>query len=164
MSAIATMPFVDEIGAQVAGRAEVRREARQVADHESRGEGLTRLDVVDVHADVADVRIRERDDLAGVGRIGEDLLVAGHRRVEDDFARGVALGADRATSEDAAVGKRQHCRRCRRKQRRADGGSGGRIGHGGIALGLGVAHPFRGSPDVRSGNAGDTRSRSRSRL
>ncbi len=96
---------VDEIGAQVAVRAEVRSEARQVADHESRGKGLPRLDVLRVHADVADVRIRERDDLAGVGGIGEDLLVAGHRRVEHDFADGVARGADRATAE----------RRCRRR-------------------------------------------------
>src|SRR5207248_1589301 len=35
---------------------------------------------------VADEWIREHDDLAGVARIADRLLVAGHRGVEDDLA------------------------------------------------------------------------------
>jgi hypothetical protein len=35
---------------------------------------------------VADQRVGENDDLAGVGGVGDRLLVAGHRGVEDDLA------------------------------------------------------------------------------
>ena len=69
--------------------------------------GAPRFDVLGVDADVADVRIREGDDLARVRRVGQDLLVAGHRRVEDDLADRVPRRADRAPAEDAAVGERQ---------------------------------------------------------
>ncbi len=44
---------------------------------------------------VADVRIRQRDDLPAVARVGEDFLVAGQRGVEHHLAGGVAGGADR---------------------------------------------------------------------
>ena len=39
-----------------------------------------------VDAVVADVRVGEGDDLAGVGRVGDDLLVAGQHGVEHDLA------------------------------------------------------------------------------
>ena len=51
-----------------------------------RSRGIRALVVVGVDAVVADVRIRERDDLARVRRVGDDLLVARHRRVEHDLA------------------------------------------------------------------------------
>ena len=85
---------------------------RQVADHEARGVDRIRLDVLGVDAGVADVRIGERDDLPGVRRIGQDLLVARHRRVEDDFAGRIAGGADRNAPKHRAVREREHCR-CR---------------------------------------------------
>ena len=86
-----------------------------------------RLGVLGVDADVADVRIGQRDDLPGVGRIGQDLLVAGHRGVEHDLAGGVARRADRAAAEDRAVGQA----RGRRDggQQRGPGRSGGSEGH-----------------------------------
>ena len=37
---------------------------------------LRGLEIVGVRADVADVRIRQRDDLPEVGRVREDLLIA----------------------------------------------------------------------------------------
>ena len=40
-----------------------------------------------VRAVVADLRIGQHHDLPGIGRIGEDFLVAGDRGIEDDFAR-----------------------------------------------------------------------------
>ena len=43
--------------------------------------------VVDAGAVIADLRIGEDDDLAGIGGIGEDFLVAGQRGMEDHFAR-----------------------------------------------------------------------------
>jgi hypothetical protein len=50
----------------------------------------------------------EGDDLAGVGRIGEDLLVSGHRGVEAHFAEGLAEGAEARPPEDRAVLQDQH--------------------------------------------------------
>ena len=42
---------------------------------------------------VADERVGEGDDLAGVGGIGDGLLIAGHRGVEDDLAGDRIRGA-----------------------------------------------------------------------
>jgi len=53
------------------------------------------------------VRIRERDDLPRVGRVGQDLLVAGDRRVEDDFAGGQPGRADPDAPEYGPVGERK---------------------------------------------------------
>ena len=49
----------------------------------------------------------EGDDLGGVGRIGEDLLVAGHRCVEANFAAGFALGAQALAKENRAIGEHE---------------------------------------------------------
>ena len=54
---------------------------------------------------IADMRVGQRDDLAAVRRIGEDLLVPGHRRIEDDLARGEAARADGAARKHRPVGK-----------------------------------------------------------
>ena len=53
-----------------------------------------RLDAVGLHrrradAVVADQRVGEGDDLAGVAGVGDRLLIAGHRGVEDDLAGGL---------------------------------------------------------------------------
>ena len=56
-----------------------------------------------VIAVVADLRARHRDDLTGIGRIGEDLLVAGHARVEHDLAGRFARGAGRQSPKPRAV-------------------------------------------------------------
>ena len=47
------------------------------------------------HAVVADVGVGEGDDLPGVGRVGDDLLVAGQHGVEHDLAGGDAPAARR---------------------------------------------------------------------
>ena len=47
-----------------------------------------RLHILRVGAVVADERVGHGYELPGVGRIGENLLIAGHGRVEDDFADG----------------------------------------------------------------------------
>ena len=71
---------------EVALRVAVARPAGQLAHHDAAAEQAAGLEVGRVHAVVADVRVRERDDLAGVARIGEDLLVAAQRGVEHDLA------------------------------------------------------------------------------
>src|SRR5439155_711799 len=60
-------------------------------------------DVFLVDPVVADHRIGHGHDLSAIRRIGEDLLVAGHGRVEDDLAGRFADGAERAAAEDPPV-------------------------------------------------------------
>ena len=59
----------------------------------------TRSDSIAARADpvVADQRVGEDDDLAGVGGVGDRLLVAGHRGVEDDLAGDRARRAPQAS-------------------------------------------------------------------
>jgi len=64
------------------------------------------LHVFGIGASVADVRESETDDLAGVGGVGQSLLVAGHAGVETDLAGlAGAVSAETDTPEDCAVGQ-----------------------------------------------------------
>src|SRR5262249_8566683 len=83
------------------------RELGRLAHHQRLGKEPARLEEVGAHAVVADQGISEGDDLPGVRGIAQDLLIPGHRRVEDDFAVGLALGAQAAAAEDAPVLERQ---------------------------------------------------------
>ena len=69
--------------------------AGEVADDHAAAVRAGGLVVGRVDAVVADVRVGERDDLAGVGRVGDHLLVAGQDRVEHDLAGRDAVGRDR---------------------------------------------------------------------
>ena len=77
------------------------------AHDEAAQEHTSRLLVLRIGPDVADLGIRHADDLAGVGGVGQDLLVAGHPGVEDDFARALALRPERLTTKYGSVGQRQ---------------------------------------------------------
>ena len=66
--------------------AEVRGLGDRRPQHDAAGVAVDGFDVFVVGADVADVRKGERDQLAGIGGIGQDLLIAGHGRVEHQFA------------------------------------------------------------------------------
>ncbi len=92
-----------QVGVEGFLRAPVAREQRQVADHESRGVHRGRFGVLGIAAGVADVRIGQGDDLSCVGRIGQDFLVAGHRRVEHDFADSPSFRTDGYAAEDRSV-------------------------------------------------------------
>ena len=50
---------------------------------------------------IADLRVGEGHDLPGIGGIGEDLLVAGHRGIENHLADRRARHADRLPPEQA---------------------------------------------------------------
>ncbi len=63
------------------------------------------LDVVLVGADIADMGKGEGDDLPGVGRVGEDLLIAGHGGIEADLADGVTGGAEPMALQHGPVGQ-----------------------------------------------------------
>ena len=76
---------------------------------------LRRLHIFAVGARIADMRVCQGDDLAAIGRIGEDFLIAGHRRIEDDFTNGLAIGPDRGAPKDGSVGKCQNSRRTQQR-------------------------------------------------
>ena len=96
---------------EVAGRAVIRglgdRGVQNHAARAGRGRHVHGLDVVLVGADIADMREREGDDLAGIGRVGEDLLVAGHGGVEAHLADRMAGGAEAHAFEHGAVGEHE---------------------------------------------------------
>ena len=96
--------------AEVALAAPAARAPGEIADDQAAAVRLARLVVDAGHAVVADVRVGERDDLAGVGRVGEDLLVTAQRGVEHDLAGGdpgLGLGADQLAFEELAVAEYQ---------------------------------------------------------
>ena len=87
------------------------RSARKIAPTRGRRGGVDDLDVLVVDADDADMGKGEGDDLRGVGRVGQDLLVAGHRRVEADLADRRAGRADAEALDDLAARQHEHARR-----------------------------------------------------
>jgi hypothetical protein len=58
------------------------------------------LDVEVIHADVADVRHREGDDLLSVRGVGNDLLIARKRGVKAELTDSVSRGSQASSPED----------------------------------------------------------------
>ena len=81
----------------------VRIKRRKLLDDKPRHVRRLALHVLAIDAVVADQRIGHGDDLTLVAGIGEDLLIAGHRGVEDDFALGGSGSAKGAAGENGAV-------------------------------------------------------------
>ena len=91
-----------EVGQRL-GCAPARMQQRQVADDEAGRVHEVRLVVVRVRAGVADVRVGQGDDLARIGRVGQDLLVSRHGGVEHHLARRRAGRADGNAPKHGAV-------------------------------------------------------------
>jgi hypothetical protein len=85
------------LGSPVAGH------RRELAHHQALDVRAGSLIVLRVGAVVADVRVSEDDDLAGVGRIGEDFLVTGDGRVENDLAGSLHSRTKTGALEDRSV-------------------------------------------------------------
>ena len=102
---IGEMPLRAVIGGVGDGRGE------NGADRAGAPGQIDRLYVFVVGADIADMRKGEGDDLRGVGRIGENFLIAGHGRVETDLAHRLAPRADAERLDDFARGQHQHAGR-----------------------------------------------------
>ena len=104
-----------EPGIEMPRGAVIRRRGDGRVQDDAAGAGrrreVHRLDVLFVGADIADMRKREGDDLPGIGRIGEDFLIAGHGGIEADLADGVAGRAKTEAFEHGAVGQHQERRR-----------------------------------------------------
>ena len=107
----ATMPRRFSHWSRSAAGAVVGRVGDVGLEHRADGAGaggrVEVLDVLVIGADIADMREGEGDDLAGIGRVGEDFLVAGQRRVEADFGDRASGGAKAAPFDDRAVGQHQ---------------------------------------------------------
>ncbi len=94
-------------GIEVPGGAPVRRlgdgGAEDGAPHAGRGGSVDALGVLLVGAHIADMGEGEGDDLARIGRVGQDFLIARHGGVEADFAGRLADGADPEPFEHGSV-------------------------------------------------------------
>src|SRR5690242_17650019 len=82
----ADQPITFEPAIERLDGAVVCRRGNRGAQHETAGSRRRGFDILAIRPDIADVRERECDDLAGVGGVCEDFLVAGDRGVETDFA------------------------------------------------------------------------------
>ena len=87
--------------------APVGRKLRKFADDQRFDVGLAGFLVVEIGADVADVGIREADDLPGIAGIGEYFLVTGEAGIENDFAATTGASARRATVKYSSVLERE---------------------------------------------------------
>ena len=54
---------------------------------------------------IPDLRVSHRDNLSSVGRIGDHLLVTGHRGVETNFSGGGSGGSKGGSFETASIFK-----------------------------------------------------------
>ena len=105
------MPRAFSHGVEMLGGAVVRGigdgGAQDHAARARRRRHVHRLDILVVGADIADMREGEGDELSGIGGIGEDLLIAGHRGVEADFADRLAFGAEAEAFQHGAIGEHE---------------------------------------------------------
>jgi hypothetical protein len=81
----------------------VRRKLGKFANDQPFNVGLSRFLVIEVGAYVADVGIREADDLPGVAGIGEYFLIAGKAGIKNDFAATTDASARRTTVKYSSV-------------------------------------------------------------
>ena len=92
-----------EVVAQRGGISEVAWIIAVFLNDKAGGKNLSRFPIGFVRAVVADQGVCHRDYLLVVGGIGEDFLVAGHGRIEDDFAALLAGGAEGGAFKNSAV-------------------------------------------------------------
>ena len=92
------------VGAPVAG------DGGKLAHHQAFDVGARRFVIVAAGSVVADLRVGEDDDLAGIGRIGEYFLIAGEGGIEDDFAGPLGGRTKTPALEDGAVFQGEDCR------------------------------------------------------
>src|SRR5690606_7977625 len=83
--AAALQPVVKVAGGAIVGRiGDIGLEGR--TDRARAGSGVQVLYILLIGAEIADMRGGEGDDLSGIGGVGQDLLIAGERGIEADFA------------------------------------------------------------------------------
>ena len=103
MPEIPTTPACGQIFFERAVRAKIAGHAAALAHDKAGQMRPAAFHVLGVDAVVADFRIGHRDDLTAVARIGQDLLISGHRGVEANFAVDFSLRAKRSAGKNGAV-------------------------------------------------------------
>jgi hypothetical protein len=91
------------IGAPVAGQ------GRELSDHQPFDVRAQAFVIVAAGPIVADLRVGQDDDLAGVRRICEYFLIAGERGIEDDFAGALGGRTKTPALEDRSVFQGEDC-------------------------------------------------------
>ena len=71
---------------------------------------LRRFHVFTVGSGIADMRIRQRNDLSAIGGIRQDLLIASHCSIEYNLADSFTIGADRCAVKYGSVLQCQNSR------------------------------------------------------
>ena len=94
-------------------RPPVRRNLREFPNDQRFDVGVPGLFILEIRADVADVRISQADNLARIAWIGENFLISGEAGIENDFAAAARDGAARAAVKDAPVFQRERRRSVR---------------------------------------------------
>ena len=74
-------------------------------DHEAFNKWPAGFDIFGIDPDIADLGIRHSDDLACIGGISKNLLIASQRGVEDDLANRFAFSAKSAALKNRPIGK-----------------------------------------------------------
>jgi hypothetical protein len=91
-------------------RAPVRRNLRKLADDQRFNVRARRFFVIEICANISNVRIREANDLPGVAWVGENFLVSGEAGVKNDFSAAARNRAGRAAVKYAPVFERENRR------------------------------------------------------
>jgi hypothetical protein len=89
-------------------RSPVRCHLRKFAHHERLDVRPRRFLVVQVRADISDVRIRQADDLPRITWVGENFLISGEAGIKNDFAAAARDRAGRAAVKYAPVFQRKY--------------------------------------------------------
>jgi len=94
-----------QVAAKVVLAAPVGSATRQIAnDQAGRIVGIG-FKILGIATGIADMRIGQRDDLAAIRGVGQNFLIARHRRVENHFAAGDAIGAYGLALEYRPIGE-----------------------------------------------------------
>ena len=89
------------------GVTEIAGRVTALADDHTPDGGRTGFVILVCNAVIADERIGHHENLARVGRVGDDLLVTHDRRVENDLADPADVGSESDSVEFFSVFKHQ---------------------------------------------------------
>ena len=89
------------------GGTPVRADLRELTDNQRFDVRLFRLFILEVGANISNVRVSEADDLPGVTWVGKYFLISGEAGIENDFAAPARDRAGRAAIKYAPVFQRE---------------------------------------------------------
>src|SRR5579863_7991774 len=89
-------------------RTPVGADAGKLADDQALDIGTRSFVVFWIGSVVSDFRIGENDELASVGRVGENFLIAGNGSIENYFPVTFAFGSVAFAAEDSSIFQRKH--------------------------------------------------------